>query len=54
MIADQDRSGWFGASDASYIMGSWDTKSFERWWLQKLGLNRDHFTTDATAAGTYF
>ena len=54
MIANQDRSGWFGASDASYIMGSWDTKSFERWWLQKLGLNRDHFTTDATAAGTYF
>jgi len=54
VIADQDRSGWFGASDTSYIMGSWNTKTFDRWWLQKLGINRDRFSTDATAAGTYF
>lgn len=54
MIADQDRSGWFGASDTSYIMGSWSTRTFERWWMQKLGVNRDHFQTDATAAGTYW
>lgn len=54
MISDHDRSGWFGASDAARIMGSWNTKTFEKWWLQKLGLNQDHYTTDAMAAGTYY
>lgn len=54
MIADQDRSGWFGASDCGFIMGSWNTKTFENWWLKKLGVNNDHFQTDATAAGTYW
>jgi hypothetical protein len=54
MISDNDRSGWFGASDCGFIMGSWNTKTFERWWLQKLGVNHDHFQTDATAAGTYW
>ena len=54
MIADHDRSGWFGASDVSHIMGRWDTKTFSKWWLQKIGLNRDHFTNDAMAAGTNY
>ena len=54
MIADQDRSGWFGASDTGFIMGNWTNKTFERWWMQKLGVNHDHFQTDATAAGTYW
>lgn len=44
MIRDHDRSEWFGASDTATIMGSWGTKTFRRFWLQKLGLNRDHFT----------
>ena len=39
MIADQDRSGWFGASDTSYVMGNWHTKTFKDWWLKKMGLN---------------
>lgn len=54
MITDQDRSGWFGASDTSYIMGNWKTKSFKRWWIQKLGLNNDHIVTKAMNAGTYY
>lgn len=54
MIADQDRSGWFGASDTAYIMGNWKTKTFKSWWLQKLGLNNDHYTTRAMNAGTYY
>lgn len=54
MIADQDRSGWFGASDTSYIMGNWNTKTFEKWWMQKLGINQDRFQTIATLAGTYW
>ena len=54
MIQSQDRSGWFGASDTAYIMGNWKTKTFQNWWLQKLGLDNRHFSTVATNAGTYF
>ena len=54
MISSQDRSGWFGASDASYIMGNWSTKTFKNWWLTKLGLNTSHFTNVSMNAGTYY
>lgn len=54
MIAENDRSGWFGASDTAYIMGNWNTKTFKNWWLQKLGLNNDHFVSRAMNAGTYY
>lgn len=54
MIADHDRSGWFGASDTAYIMGNWKTKSFGKWWMQKLGVNDSNFTTRAMNAGTYY
>ena len=53
MIQDQDRSGFFGASDTTYVMGKWDTKTFRNWWLVKLGLNADHYTTRNMLAGTY-
>lgn len=54
MIHDHDRSGWFGASDTATIMGSWGTKTFRRFWLQKLGLNRDHFTNLEMETGTAY
>ena len=54
MISDQDRSGWFGASDTSYIMGNWKTKTFKNWWMSKLGINTSHFTSVAMNAGTYY
>lgn len=54
MIADKDRSGWFGASDTSFIMGSWTTKSFEKWWLIKLGLIENNFSNKYMNAGTYY
>lgn len=54
MIADKDRSGWFGASDTHYIIGSWKTSTFEKWWMQKLGINRDHFENRYTSAGTHW
>ena len=54
MIADQDRSGWFGASDTAMIMGNWKTKTFAKWWAQKLGINNSHFSNAATNAGTYY
>ena len=37
MIHNHDRSGWFGASDTSTIMGNWATETFRKWWLEKLG-----------------
>jgi hypothetical protein len=54
MIADQDRSGWFGASDTATIMGNWSTKTFAKWWAQKLGIDTSHFTSVAMNAGTYY
>lgn len=54
MIADKDRSGWFGASDTSFVVGNWKTATFEKWWLQKLGINTAHFDNKYTLAGTYF
>ena len=43
MIASQDRSGYIGASDVQYVIGNWKTKTWEKWWMQKLGINQDHF-----------
>lgn len=54
MIASHDRSGYFGASDVSFIVGNWTTKTFAKWWLQKLSINTDHFDNRYTSAGTYF
>lgn len=52
MIADHDRSGYIGASDTQFVIGNWKTKTWEKWWLQKLGINNDHFDNKYTLAGT--
>ena len=52
MIQSHDRSGYIGASDVQYVIGNWKTKTWEKWWLQKLGINRDHFDNMYTKAGT--
>lgn len=54
MIADKDRSGYFGGSDVSYIVGNWNTKTFEKWWMQKIGINRDSFSNKYLAAGSHY
>lgn len=54
MIASKDRSGWFGASDVGYIIGNWETKSFAKWWLEKIAFNTNNFTNDAMLAGTHY
>ena len=54
MISNKDRSQYFGASDTAMIVGNWKTDTFTRWWLQKLGINRDHFENRYTLAGTHF
>lgn len=54
MIQSQDRSGYFGASDTSMVVGNWKTKTFEKWWLEKLGLNKNNITTEAMKAGNNY
>lgn len=52
MIASNDRSGYIGASDVQFVIGNWKTKTWEKWWMQKLGINTDHFDNRYTVAGT--
>lgn len=52
MISSKDRSGLFGASDVSYIVGNWDTKTWRKWWLTKLGITSNNIETVAMNAGT--
>lgn len=54
MINSQDRSYYVGASDTSYVVGNWTTKSFENWWLEKLGLRRNNLKTEAMQAGNNY
>ncbi len=56
MIQDQDRSGWFGASDTKYIMAkNRRTKSWMTWWDVKLGKMESPFTGSIyTRAGNLF
>lgn len=54
MIESKDRSGFFGASDTDKIIGNWKTATFEKWWIQKIGINRDHFDNRYTLAGTHY
>lgn len=52
MIANKDRSGYIGASDTGYVMRRWDTKTFEKWWREKQGLEQNNICTDAMKTGT--
>jgi len=54
MITNKDRSGWFGASDTNYIVGNYQTETFKKWWLEKLGLRQSTINTKAMQVGTYF
>lgn len=54
MIHSKDRSGWFGASDTARIMGRWDITTFEKFWLEKLGLYHSGFENLSMKTGTYF
>jgi hypothetical protein len=54
MIADKDRSEFFGASETEKIVGNWNTATFEKWWMQKIGINQDHFYNKYTLAGTHY
>lgn len=52
MIVSHDRSYYIGASDTDKVIGNWKTKTWEKWWLQKIGINQDRFDNRYTIAGT--
>lgn len=54
MIQSQDRSGYIGTSDTSFVVGNWQTKTFEKWWLEKLGLNKNNLSNEAIKAGNNY
>lgn len=54
MISSKDRSYYIGASDVSYVVGNWNTKTFEKWYLTKLDICNMDFTNDAMKAGTAY
>lgn len=50
----EGRCFWIGASDTSYVVGNWNTKSFKKWWLEKLDLHRNTLKTKAMLCGDAF
>ncbi len=54
MIQNQDRSGYVGASDTSMVVGNWGTKTFENWWLEKLGIRKNSISNEAIKAGNNY
>lgn len=54
MIKTKDRSYYFGASDIKYIVGNWNTKTFKKWWLEKLGIANEKYDNKYTLAGTNY
>ena len=54
MTQSQDRSNYIGASDTSYVVGNWTTKTFENWWLEKIGIYKNNFSNEATKAGNNY
>jgi hypothetical protein len=54
MIASQDRSYYIGGSDVEKVIGNWKTKTWLKWWMQKLGIDNSHFNNVYTLAGTHF
>ena len=52
MIATKDRSNYIGASDTKYVIGNWETKTFEKWWLEKIGIHRTQLNNKFINSGT--
>lgn len=54
MIHSHDRSFYIGASDTSMVVGNWNTKTFENWWLEKLGIHKNNISNEAIKAGNNY
>lgn len=54
MISSLDRRGYIGASDTKFVMGNWNTQTFEEWWRRKQGLDTSRFVSIYTETGNAF
>lgn len=54
MIKSKDRSYYIGASDTSFVIGNWETKTFAKWYATKQGIYSMDFVSDEMIAGTYW
>lgn len=54
MISSKDRSYYIGASDTSFVVGNWETKTFARWYGVKQGIYEMDYTNVSMMAGTYY
>lgn len=54
MISSFDRRGYIGASDTHFVMGNWNTATFEEWWRRKQGLDTSRFVSVYTETGNAF
>lgn len=36
------------------VVGNWTTKTFEKWWLEKIGINKNDIKTEAMQTGTNY
>lgn len=36
------------------VVGNWKTKTFEKWWLEKIGIHRNNISTEAMKAGNNY
>jgi hypothetical protein len=54
LIQTQNREGYIGASDTDMVVGNWETNTFSKWWLEKIGLNKNEFTNKYMQAGTNY
>lgn len=54
MIQSQDRSFYIGCSDTIFVIGNWNTKTFEKWWLEKLGIHKNQLSNEYIKAGNNY
>lgn len=54
MISSRDRSYYIGASDTSFVVGNWGTKTFEKWFGTKLGIYSMDYVSKEMRTGTAY
>lgn len=54
MITDKSRDYYIGASDTRFVMMSFDTKTFKRWWQVKIGADESEIESVYTIAGNIY
>lgn len=54
MITSKDRSYYIGASDTAFVVGNWNTKTFEKWYGTKLGIYSMDFVSASMRTGTAY